>query len=114
MRTLIHFLMAATVLGCASLNAQESSAGIDTIRADTNAIANQMEAKNAAVLAILQKLTACNAKKRFYQPSDSSADADGCTAPALTATPPKLTQKYSKSISIQLTNTPNTIVTPAS
>lgn len=65
-----------------ALFAQEASARGSDVQEDTRAIAIQMDAKNAAVLSILQMLTTCNAKRAFYQPTDTSADADGCVWPS--------------------------------
>lgn len=69
-----------TLLLPSSLSAQEMSTGTHDLKADTNAIAQMMDAKNTAVLAILQAMTTCQAKLRFYKPG-AAADADGCAEP---------------------------------
>lgn len=76
------------------LVAQEAAASRDTFRSDVNAIANQMDAKTTAVTAILQNLTTCNAKSRFYRPGAAGADGNGCVAP--TAAPDATAQAIAK------------------
>lgn len=74
------FFAALTAISV-SANSQEAASVGNSVLMDTRAIAMQMDAKNQAVLAILQKLTTCNAKKMFYQPNDEGADDEGCIAP---------------------------------
>jgi len=72
--------MAVSLL--ATPQAQETNSGGLDLKADTHAIAQMMDAKNNAVMAVLQKLTTCNAKGTFYRPTESGADSDGCVSPS--------------------------------
>lgn len=76
-------MLSGLLLTSSVLTAQEASVGLDTVQADTQAIAMQMDAKNAAVLAVLQKLTTCNAAGAFYRPDAAGADpTTGCWSQA--------------------------------
>lgn len=80
MRTLLF------VAGCITVNsaaAQEMSAGRNQLQEDTHSIAMSMDAKNNAIMVILQKLTACNALGKFYRPNVADADANGCVGEAI-------------------------------
>lgn len=68
-------------------HAQELAAGANSVQQDTSAIAMALDAKNTAILAILQKLTVCNAGGKFYRPSTAGADAQGCVAPSAASDP---------------------------
>lgn len=68
-------------------SAQEAAASRDSFRSDVNAIANQVDAKTAAVTVVLNQLTVCNAKSRFYRPGVTGADAQGCVAPVAAPDP---------------------------
>lgn len=59
--------------------AQEATSGGHDLQADTSAISMAMDAKNNALLVVLQKLTTCNAVGKFYRPGATGADAaTGC------------------------------------
>jgi hypothetical protein len=78
-----QYLTASLVAGLSVaplVNAQEAAAAGDMVRTDTNAIAIQMDAKNTAMMAVLQKLTTCNALGSFYRPGQPGADANGCVS----------------------------------
>lgn len=67
--------MAAIASGSHAL---EATAAGNSVHTDTSAIAQQMDAKNVALLVILQKLTTCNANGKYYRPAAIGADTNGC------------------------------------
>lgn len=84
-------IIALSVLPTIS-NSQEATVGGRELQADTAAISQMLDAKNAAVMALLHAMTKCQAKLKFYKPG-SGADADGCVAPA-TATSGRLVRSF--------------------
>lgn len=81
-------LLTTSIVAVENANAQTAVAMPHSVQQDTSAIAMTMDAKTTAIMAVLQKITACNAKSKFYRPGTAGADASGCvTPPAPPATP---------------------------
>lgn len=75
--TILSILLASTLT---SGHALEITAGISSVQATLLGIQMKMDSLNAIILAFLNKIAACNAKKKLYvtDPTTSGRDADGC------------------------------------
>lgn len=81
-KTAFCIAIASIVLASTSSagHALETTAGTDTVQASQAGLQMKMDSLNAVILAFVNKIVACNAKKKLYVTDATAAgrDADGC------------------------------------